>query len=226
PTPTVRPRVLAALLTTLTVLGALAGCAPDGGSSSTPTSTSPASAGPGATSSAGPSTDTPAPGSTVAPLPGGELPPGLTLAVVVPSSTADTAAAVTEVEAFAAAHDASVSVIAPDAASSRGEGSLLDPETLLGDAVAEGTDVVVVIGGDLLAALDRVSASTLDQQFVVIGAQLPEPTANVTAVVWPGADSRDGSSPEAEVAPRVGEALAAGLAAVVAEATGYVIALP
>jgi hypothetical protein len=85
--------------------------------------------------------------------------------------------------------------------------------------------VIVVLGEGILGALDSASASNLGQQFVLLGAQLPEPTGNVTAVIWPGADIRlaDGISPE--IAPRASEALEAGLIAVASHTTGIVLAL-
>ncbi|ACZ20917.1 hypothetical protein Sked_09670 [Sanguibacter keddieii DSM 10542] len=180
-------------------------------------------------------TDAPAPGSTLAPRadPTDAVPPGLTLAVVVSDETADTDAAVRAVDAFADDVGATVThaVALPE--------HVADPEALLELALGAAPDVVVVLGPAMLDALDRVSASTLDQQFLTIGAQLPEPTANVTAVVWSGSGSGSGPGarpapePEAsiggaapDVAPRTREALSAGLAAVASGTTGYVLALP
>lgn len=166
--------------------------------------------------------DLPAPGSTIAPVSGEEvdLPPGLDL-VVVALVTDDTGtdAAVVAVHELGAELDATVTVLTEE------PGVPVSPDALLSDAVDEAADVVVVLGSELLGGVDRVSASTLDQQFVIVGAQLPEPTENVTAVIWPGAESRmDGVS--ADIAPRTSEALRAGLAAVDAGTTGYVVALP
>ncbi|RMI09084.1 BMP family ABC transporter substrate-binding protein [Cellulomonas triticagri] len=92
-----------------------------------------------------------------------------------------------------------------------------DPESVLVAAADAEPDVVVVVGADLVDALDRVSSQRLGQQFLVVGAQLPEPTANVTAVVWPGADARwavDAPTDAAVLLPRVAEATVAGLASV------------
>jgi hypothetical protein len=169
--------------------------------------------------------DAPAPGSTLAPRAdvADAVPPGLTLTVVVSDATADTEAAVRAVDALADDVRATVThaVALPE--------DDADPEALLERALGTAPDVVVVLGPALLDALDRVSASTLDQQFLTIGAQLPEPTANVTAVVWPGPEpepeaSIGGAGPD--VAPRTREALSAGLAAVTSGTTGYVVALP
>ena len=51
-------------------------------------------------------------------------------------------------------------------------------------------DLVICAGNALVDALALVTASHLDQQFLVVGAQLPEPTVNVTAAIWRGASSR------------------------------------
>src|SRR5207237_745535 len=48
-------------------------------------------------------------------------------------------------------------------------------------------DLVICAGNELVDALALVTASHLDQQFLVVGAQLPEPTVNVTAAIWRGA---------------------------------------
>ena len=76
-------------------------------------------------------------------------------------------------------------------------------------------DLVVCAGHALVDALALVTASHLDQQFLVVGAQLPEPTANVTAAIWRGASSRG-----REVA---GAAIRAGVASVLSDLTGIVI---
>ena len=169
----------------------------------------------------------PAPGSTVAAtsittLDG--IPAGLTLTIIAPDITgdaaADTTSAVAELQGFAELHGAaSIRILPADATAPT------DSDALLQDALADQPDVIVVLGEAILTALDSATASNLNQQFVLLGAQLPEPTSNVTAVVWPGADTRlaDGISPE--IAPRTSEALEAGLTAVAAEKTGLVLAL-
>jgi len=57
-------------------------------------------------------------------------------------------------------------------------------------------DLVVCAGHVLVDALALVTASHLDQQFLVVGAQLPEPTVNVTAAIWRGASSRGREVPD------------------------------
>lgn len=100
------------------------------------------------------------------------------------------------------------------------------------DVLAESPDLVVVLGPALLDAADRASASNLGQQFLIVGAQLPEPTVNVTAVVWSGAAARRSDEPRTvpngvpEVAEHAGDAFQAGLAALLDDTTGGVLVLP
>src|SRR6185436_12714143 len=92
-------------------------------------------------------------------------------------------------------------------------------------------DLVICAGNALVDTLALVTASHLDQQFLVIGAQLPEPTVNVTAAVWRGASSRGGEVPdtamsfdaEAVTPERAGAAIRAGVASVLSDLTGIVI---
>lgn len=65
-----------------------------------------------------------------------------------------------------------------------------DPVPAFIHATSSAPDVVMTIGPRFLTTLDPISAANLAQPFLVLGAQLPEPTANVTAMTWPGADTR------------------------------------
>ena len=56
-----------------------------------------------------------------------------------------------------------------------------------------GPDLIVATGRELVDAPTLVTASHLDQQLLLIGGQLPEPTGNVTAVTWSGARLARGS---------------------------------
>ncbi|BDZ47455.1 hypothetical protein [Naasia aerilata] len=95
-------------------------------------------------------------------------------------------------------------------------------------AMSSKPDLVIAAGGSLVDPLALVTASHLDRQFLVLGAQLPEPTYNVTATVWDGASSRGseiaGESGTVTVTPeRAQEAVEAGVASVVNDLTGIVI---
>ena len=54
------------------------------------------------------------------------------------------------------------------------------------DAMNLKPDLIISAGSALVDALDMVTASHLAQQFLVLGAELGEPTDNVTAADWPG----------------------------------------
>jgi hypothetical protein len=94
-----------------------------------------------------------------------------------------------------------------------------------------GPDLVVCAGNALVDALALVTASHLDQQFLVVGAQLPEPTVNVTAAIWRGASSRgrevpdtvSSFDPDAFTPEHAGAAIRAGVASVLSDLTGIVI---
>ncbi|GAA4581453.1 hypothetical protein GCM10023194_12710 [Planotetraspora phitsanulokensis] len=97
-------------------------------------------------------------------------------------------------------------------------------------ALDMGPDLVVSAGNDLIDPLALVTANHLSQQFLVVGAELAEPTHNVTAVDWSGASFRgeglgmsstyDAGSFTAE---RCAAAIRAGVAAVLNDRTGIVI---
>jgi hypothetical protein len=164
-------------------------------------------------------TQGPVPGSTSTPSPGSwdsvELPEGLTIEVVTALDDAETADAIAAIESFAAGHGAEVAV-------SRGP----DIEPLLTAAALASPSVIVTIGPTQLDAVDRVSAGNAAQPFLLIGAQLPEPTSNVAAVIWPGASSRDTDYGQATAfGAHAASALAVGLSAVVEERTGTVFDL-
>lgn len=101
------------------------------------------------------------------------------------------------------------------------------------DAMQLKADLVLSAGHALVDALALVTASHLDQQFLVVGAQLPEPTMNVTAAIWPGASSRgrevpdtpESFDPDAFTRERAGAAIRAGVASILHDLTGIVIAL-
>jgi hypothetical protein len=82
-------------------------------------------------------------------------------------------------------------------------------------AIALRPDLIISAAYDLVAPLDVVSANHLDQQFLLIGAELAEPTQNVTAAAWAGAFSDE----------RATRAIRAGVAAVLYGLTGIVIRL-
>jgi basic membrane lipoprotein Med (substrate-binding protein (PBP1-ABC) superfamily) len=91
-------------------------------------------------------------------------------------------------------------------------------------------DLIVSAGNALVDPLALVTASHLDQQFLLIGAEVAEPTANVTAADWPGASYRGeglGMSstydPKSFTPARATAAIRSGVASVLHGLTGIVI---
>ncbi|WP_248959704.1 hypothetical protein [Sphaerisporangium perillae] len=91
-------------------------------------------------------------------------------------------------------------------------------------------DLIISAGNDLVDPLTLVTPNHLDQQFLVVGAELAEPTENVTAADWTGASFRGeglGMSSRYEPATftpeRAARAVRAGVAAVLNGLTGIVI---
>jgi hypothetical protein len=105
-----------------------------------------------------------------------------------------------------------------------------DPIPGISKALSLRPDLIVSAGDRLVDPLAIVTANHLNQQFLVVGAELAEPTANVTAADWTGAGYRgeglgmpsayDASSFTPE---RAGKAIRAGVAAVLNGLTGIVL---
>jgi hypothetical protein len=90
--------------------------------------------------------------------------------------------------------------------------------------------LIISAGNGLIDPLAAVTANHLDQQFLVVGAELAEPTANVTAADWTGASFRgeglgmsSNYNPASFTPERAGRAVRAGVAAVLNGLTGIVI---
>jgi hypothetical protein len=90
--------------------------------------------------------------------------------------------------------------------------------------------LIISAGNDLIDPLAMVTPNHLDQQFLVVGAELAEPTANVTAADWTGASFRGeglGMSSTYDAATftpeRARRAVRAGVAAVLSGLTGIVV---
>lgn len=97
-------------------------------------------------------------------------------------------------------------------------------------AMEQNPDLVISAGNDLVDALATVTASHLEQDFLVVGAEVAEPTRNVTAVDWTGASFRGeglGASstwnPASFTPERSDSAVRAGVASVLHGLTGIVI---
>jgi hypothetical protein len=102
----------------------------------------------------------------------------------------------------------------------------------IGEAVKLAPDLIISASRNLVDPLALVTANHLDRQFLVLGAELAEPTANVTAANWPGASFRGeglgtstGYDPASFTPARASAAIRAGVASVLNGLTGIVIRL-
>ncbi|MFC6018085.1 hypothetical protein ACFP2T_17980 [Plantactinospora solaniradicis] len=167
----------------------------------------------------------PAPEATVTPRPGswtGVQPPkDYRVVLLTLGDDAPTKALVKAVEEWAEDEHVDLRKVVPDAH---------DPVPSITRALGMGSDLIVSAGNDLIDPLAMVTPSHLSQQFLVVGAELAEPTHNVTAVDWSGASFRgeglDASStydPASFTAERCTAAIRAGVAAVLNDLTGIVV---
>ena len=99
-------------------------------------------------------------------------------------------------------------------------------------AMALAPDLIVSAGNELVDPLALVTANHLNQQFLIIGAEVAEPTVNVTAADWTGASFRGEGlgmpgayDPATFTHERATRAVRAGVAAVLNGITGIVIRL-
>jgi hypothetical protein len=97
-------------------------------------------------------------------------------------------------------------------------------------AISMKPDLIVSAGNDLVDPMAAVTASHLEQRFLLVGAEIAEPTHNVTAVDWAGASFRGeglGASstydPGSFTAARCAAAIRAGAASVLTDHTGIVL---
>lgn len=221
-----RPRRLvrrAALAGTITAL-LLTGCSGDDGSSGpapAAATTAAASTAPGFAPSTPPppaGTFTPAPGSWV----GTDPAPGYRVVLLSTEQDARTQVLSAAVRTWASDAEVDLSEVVADA-----------PEQYVAriqEAIDRGADLVVTTGDGLVDPLALVTASNLDQQFLVVGAELAEPTLNVTAADWDGASYRGEGlgqhtsfDPSTFTPERADRALRAGVAAVLGGLNGTVV---
>jgi hypothetical protein len=170
--------------------------------------------------------DLPAPEATITPQPGSwdRVHPSKGFRVVLLTAGKDrqTRTLVNAVKSWAKDEDVSFkTVIAADS------GNLIPR---IQKAMALKPDLIISAGNDLVDPLTTVTANHLNQQFLVVGAELAEPTENVTAADWDGASFRGeglGTSsnydPATFTPERAGRAVRAGVAAVLNDLTGFVI---
>jgi len=106
-------------------------------------------------------------------------------------------------------------------------------EQQLDVAVDARPDLVIGAGDDVVDVFTLITPQHLAQRFLVIGVELPEPTENVSSVIWPGAAYRgSGVGTSGDIDPasftpqRADEAVRAGVASVLHGLGGIVVNLP
>jgi len=97
-------------------------------------------------------------------------------------------------------------------------------------AVAQHPDLVIGVGTGVTDVWARYTAGVLHQEFLLLGTQLPEPTYNVSSVIWTGATFRGdgltssgGVDPAAVTPERSADAVDAGITSVLLDRTGLVV---
>lgn len=166
----------------------------------------------------------PAPESTHSPAPGSwagvSAPSGYRVVLLTVGDDAPTRTLVDAVEAWAADTGADLEVVHAD-------DDMIDGAVR---AMELNPDLIVSAGDALVDPLATVTANHLDRQFLIVGAELAEPTENVTAVDWTGAAYRgEGLGTPAAYDPasftpaRAASAVRAGVAAVLTGLRGVVL---
>ncbi|MCI0158004.1 BMP family ABC transporter substrate-binding protein [Leifsonia shinshuensis] len=174
------------------------------------------------------SVTTPTPEATIEPERGSwdgvEPPAGYTVVVVSAGADSATSTLVSGVTRWARQRGVTVTAL-----TARGDDEVEDQ---LLRAIETSPDLVIGAGPDVVDVFSLTTAQHLHQQFLIVGAELPEPTANVTSVIWAGASfrgtgiSQDGDiDPTAVTARRATDAVSAGVASVLHGLTGIVLHL-
>lgn len=108
-----------------------------------------------------------------------------------------------------------------------------DPIPAISQAIGMKPDVLMSVGDGLVDPLAIVTASHLDQPFLVLGGELAEPTENVLAVDWDGAGFRGEDlgqaahhDPASFTPERCRDAVSAGVAALLSGQSGLVVWIP
>lgn len=211
-----------AVLATAAVAVAGCGSSGTGTDSRTTASTRPAPLGAGFYDSASP----PPPEGTVTPSAGSwattHPPAGYRVVLITAGTDAPTHTIVAAVRRWSATEDVALTVLTATTT------ARLVPTITA--AMRRKPDLIISAGSQLVDPLATVTASALDQQFLIIGAELAEPTGNVTAADWTGASYRGeglgtpSSFDASTFTPdRAARAIRAGVAAVLNRLTGIVV---
>lgn len=170
--------------------------------------------------------DPPAPEATVVPRPGSwnDVRPskGYRVVLLQAGKEASTRTLAKAVEDWAGTVDASLKTVTAERPH--------DYIARITEAMNLKPDLIIAVGNGLVDPLAVVTANHLAQQFLVIGAEVAEPTHNVTAADWLGASYRGEGlelaaayDPKSFTPERAGRAVRAGVAAVLHGITGIVL---
>lgn len=213
-----RARIAQAAMAAALVL-ALAGCAGDDWSTPRPATTALGAPAPGFLP-----TSTPSPEATVTPSSGSwagaDPAPGYRVVLLTAGDDPSTLTLEAAVRAWASDVHADLRTVSADD----------DPVVGIVHAMDLKPELIVSVGDALIDPLAIVAPNHLDVSFLVLGAELAEPTGNVTAVDWTGAGFRGeglGTAThfdQASFTPeRSADAVRAGTAAVLNGLTGVVL---
>ena len=172
---------------------------------------------------------TPSPEATVSPERGswdGVVPPdGYRVVLITAGDDAQVATVAAAVEGWAGA--AGVELDIEHAAHDD------EVEDQINAAVEQQPDLVIGAGDAVVDVFTLLTPQHLDQRFLMVGVELPEPTENVSSVIWPGAAYRgSGVGTSGDIDPasftpeRADEAVKAGVASVLHGLGGIVVSLP
>ncbi|WP_394554037.1 BMP family ABC transporter substrate-binding protein [Agromyces sp. MMS24-JH15] len=171
----------------------------------------------------------PSPEATVSPEPGswaGVHPPaGYRALLVVAGDSPATTTLVAAIEGWADEHGVALQVAR--------EVDQVGVEQRIVSSAGADLDLVIGAGAEVVDGFTYATPQFFDRQFLIVGAQVAEPTANMTAVIWDGATFRGtglaaaGDQDAASVTPaRSRDAVELGVAAVLQGLTGIVLDLP
>ena len=209
-----------AVTASLTIAGCSATAVPS--ETATPSASSTSTLGEGFYDPASP----PAPEGTVNPVDGSwdeaRPPAGYTVVLLTYGDEDETKTLVAAVESWAQREDVKLETVVPDSTD-----DLIDATH---EAIAKKPDLIIGAGHSVVDPLAAVTPSNLHQQFLIVGAEIAEPTENVTAADWTGAGFRGEGlgtptdhDPATFTPDRADRAIRAGVASVVNGLTGIVV---
>lgn len=149
-------------------------------------------------------------------------PAGYSVVLLTFGDEDETVTLVKAVEEWAAAEDVELETVVPDSTDDLIDGTH--------EAIEKAPDLIIAVGHSVIDPLAAVTPSNLHQQFLIVGAEIAEPTSNVTSADWTGAGFRGeglGTPTDHDTTTftpeRADRAIRAGVASVVNNLTGIVV---